>query len=98
MDPSSVAGVITAVATCLIALGGLVGAVTLLVPILRGTKNNAAAIEATGTAVTEIHVMVNQRLTDAQRYQERLMEELVAHGIAVPRDTSLRAPGGGPAV
>ena len=97
MDPSSLAGIITAVATVLIAVGGLVTAVTVLVPILRGTRSNAGSIAATGKAVTEIHVLVNQRLTDATRYNERLAEELVSHGIPVPRDSSLRRPDGGPA-
>ena len=90
MNPSSLAGIITAVATVLIAIGGLITSITVLLPILRGTRANTAQI-------AEVHVMVNQRLTDAQRYQERLMEELVSRGIAIPRDSSLRSPGGGPA-
>jgi hypothetical protein len=91
MSPSSVAGIITAVATVLTACGGVAATLVVLIPILRGTRANAAQI-------AEVHVMVNQRLTDAQRYQERLMEELVSRGIAIPRDTSLRAPEGGPAL
>lgn len=83
MTGSSIAGIITAVATVLIATGGVITAVGVLLPILRGTR--------------EIHTLVNQAATDARRYNERLIEALVAAGVPVPRDSSLRAPDGGPA-
>lgn len=97
MQASSVAGIITAVATALIALGGVITAITVLIPILRGTRDNARTIEAVHTSVGEVHTIVNQQRTDALRYQERLTEALVAAGIPVPTDSSLRAPDGGPA-
>lgn len=97
MQASSVAGIITAVATALIALGGVITAITVLIPILRGTRDNARTIDAVHGQVAEVHTMVNQQRTDAMRYQERLVEALTAAGIPVPADSSLRAPDGGPA-
>lgn len=91
MTGSSVAGIITASASVFTAIALVITALVTLLPILRGTRQNAVAIG-------EVHTLVNQQMTDAKRYNERLMEVLVAHGIPVPRDSSLRAPDGGPAV
>ena len=74
MTGSSVAGIITAVSTVLIATGGLVTAFGLLLPVLRQTK--------------EIHKIVNQQRTDAMNYQRALIKALRAHGIDVPDDQS----------
>jgi UPF0716 family protein affecting phage T7 exclusion len=90
MTGSSIAGIITAVATVLIAVGGLITSFTVLLPILRGTRDNHRQI-------VEVHTMVNQQRTDSLIRQEQLMQALIAAGVAVPRDTSLQAPGGGPA-
>lgn len=87
---TSVAGLITAIATALIAVGGVITSITVLVPILRGTRANTKQI-------VEIHTMVNQQRTDMSRYQERLIEALVAGGVAIPPDSSLRNSTGGPA-
>lgn len=90
MTGSSVAGIITAVSTVLIALGGMVTAIGVFLPILRGTRANSRQI-------IEVHQLVNQRFTDQARYIERLIEVTQAAGVPVPRDSSLRSPGGGPA-
>ncbi len=82
MTGSSVAGIITACATVLIALGGVLTAVSVLLPILRGTRQNMAAIG-------EVHTIVNQQRTDAKRYEIALTEALRKAGIEVPVDQSL---------
>jgi hypothetical protein len=75
-------GIITASATVLTALGGLVLAVSVLVPILRNSKVTVAKID-------EVHVMVNQQRTDAQRYQAALVKALHEAGVKVPEDQSI---------
>ena len=87
---NSIANLVTAIASVLIAIGGVITSLTVLLPILRGTKANARSI-------VEVHTIVNQQRTDSLRYQERLIEALTAAGIAVPADSSLRGPDGGPA-
>lgn len=74
MTASSWAGIISAIATVIMAAGGLLGAVTLLVPILRQTR--------------EVHKIVNQQRTDMKRYNTMLRKALEAHGIQVPDDPS----------
>jgi len=73
-DPSSWAGVITAIATVITALGGLVVALGLLVPTLRATRAT--------------HQIVNQQRTDMLRYQTALVTALESGGIDVPYDQS----------
>jgi Flp pilus assembly protein TadB len=75
MTGSSVAGVITAVATVLIALGGVITAVGVLLPILRGTR--------------QIHKIVNQQRTDMENFQRALIRALTDAGVPVPVDQSL---------
>ena len=74
MTGSSVAGIITASSTVLIAIGGLITAFRLLLPVLRQTK--------------EIHTIVNQQRTDILRYQSTLIKALRANGIDIPDDQS----------
>jgi hypothetical protein len=83
---SSIAGVITAAATVITALGGLLLAFAVLLPILRNTK-------ATAKQVGAVHTIVNQQRTDAQRYQIALTELLRKHGIEIPIDQSLPVTG-----
>lgn len=83
MTGSSVAGVITAVATVLTAAGGLFLALAVFLPALRKTQRD----------VEKVHVIVNQQRTDAKRYQERLIEALHSAGVPVPTDSSLRPKG-----
>lgn len=75
MTGSSVAGIITACATALIALGGVITAVGVLLPILRGTR--------------EIHKIVNQDKTDRDNFNRALIRALNEAGITVPVDQSL---------
>lgn len=75
MAESTIAGVITASATVLIALGGLVSALTLFIPILRNVR--------------QVHTIVNQQRTDMLKYQRTLTRLLEAHGIEVPEDQSI---------
>ena len=97
--PSTTAGVITATATVITALGGLVLAFSVLIPILRNSKEaKAAAIEARDTAAQassktdEVHKIVNQQRTDMIRYTEALIRTLRAAGIEVPIDQSIPEP------
>jgi hypothetical protein len=79
---STLAGIITACAAVFTALGGLILAVGVLIPILRNTR-------AVSAKVDEVHVIVNQQRTDGQRYAIALVSALRAHGIDVPVDQSL---------
>jgi hypothetical protein len=78
---SSVAGVITASATVLIAVGGIISALTLFIPILRETRANKRAIG-------EVHTIVNQQRTDSQNYQAALIRALTKAGVDIPIDQS----------
>jgi hypothetical protein len=85
MIESSLAGIIGAAAGVFTAFGGLIVAVTLLLPVLRNTRKNI-------TKIDEVHTMVNQQRTDSQRYQVALIQVLKQHGISVPVDQSLPVP------
>ena len=85
MPAPSWAAVITAVASVLTALGGLVIAVGILIPNLRATREAVKKTE-------QVHVMVNQQRTDAQNYQAALVRALNDAGITVPLDQSLSPP------
>jgi hypothetical protein len=78
---STLAGIITATATVITALGGLLMALTVLVPILRSSKR-------TETEVGKVHTIVNQQRTDQERYNIALVELLKKHDIEVPVDQS----------
>ena len=75
MTGSSIAGIITAVTTTIIALGGLVTAIGVLLPILRGTR--------------QIHRIVNQQRTDMENFQRALIRALTDAGVPVPIDQSI---------
>jgi hypothetical protein len=92
MAASSVAGIITATSTVLIAAGGVIAALTLFLPVLRGTKQNAKAIEEVKVASAEIHTIVNQQRTDMGNYNRALIRALQDQGIAVPIDQSVKTP------
>lgn len=74
LGPPTLPGIITAVATLVTALGGLVAAVRLLMPLLKQTK--------------EVHAIVNQQRTDMVRYQRALEAALNSAGIELPVDQS----------
>lgn len=80
MTGSSLAGVITAVATMITAIGGFVAVFRVLTPIRRETK--------------EIHTIVNQQHTDLVRRVEVLSRALTKAGVELPEDQS--KPGGVP--
>lgn len=86
------AEVITATATVITASGGLVLALAAWRTAQR-TKSTETVARATEAKVDEVHVIVNQRFTDLQRYTEALTRALVAGGVDVPIDQSI-----GPAV
>jgi len=70
----TIAGTLTAAATMLTALGGLLVAIKVLVP----TKKQ----------IQEVHTIVNQQKTDMERYQRALVATLAEHGITIPADQS----------
>jgi hypothetical protein len=74
---SSLAGIITAVASMITALGGLVLAFTVLIPLLRTARST--------------HKIVNQQHTDLVNYKRALVRALEAAGITVPIDQSVGA-------
>ena len=78
LAPVSVTGIITAFATVITALGGLLLAVAVLLPLLRETRS--------------VHKIVNQQRTDMMRYQRALLALLKAHNIEPPVDQSLDPP------
>jgi hypothetical protein len=75
MTGSSWAGIITAFATLLTALGGLILALKTIVPMKR-------EVHAT-------HKIVNQDKTDRDNFNRALIRALESHGIEVPLDQSL---------
>lgn len=79
MTPSSLAGAVTAFATVITALGGLVMAFGVLIPILRTTRST--------------HVIVNQQRTDMLRREAALKKLLAFHGIEIPEDPSVEELG-----
>ena len=75
MEWGTIAGMITAIATVLTALGGVMVSLTVLLPLLRQTKS--------------VHRIVNQQKTDTDRYTRALKAVLEAHGIELPVDQSI---------
>ena len=73
------AAIITAGASAVTALGGVIVAFTVLIPSLRIAKNT--------------HTLANQSHTDAINYQNALIRALKEKNIEVPVDQS--APNGG---
>lgn len=84
----TVAGTLTAVATLITALGGLVVTLKVLVPNFRTNKETRARAEEINTQACEIHKIVNQQRTDMLRFQAALIKTLKAHDIDVPDDQS----------
>lgn len=87
--PLTVTGIATAIATVVIALTALVGALTgffRVLPTLRHTKTIADQTLAEAQAT---HKIVNQQRTDGLRYNRALVDALRQAGIAVPVDQSL---------
>jgi hypothetical protein len=85
------AELITAAATVVTACGGLVLALATLRTAQR-TKITEKVAKSTEAKVDEVHVIVNQRFTDLQRYTEALTRALVGAGVDVPIDQSIGPP------
>lgn len=83
---STFAGTITAISTLITAFGGVLLALTVLIPILRTTRK-------VDEQVATIHTIVNQQRTDAQRYNIALTELLKKNNIEIPIDQSLPVNG-----
>lgn len=75
MGASSWAGIITAVATLMTALGGLLLAFKTVIPLYRTAQST--------------HKIVNQQRTDMLRYQRALIKTLQNAGIDIPDDQSI---------
>ncbi len=78
VSAADLAVVVTAAATAITAIGGLVLAFAVLIPTMRATR--------------ETHHLVNQTRTDMLRREEVLIAALQAGGIAIPPDQSLARP------
>lgn len=79
---SSAAGVFTAIASVITAAAVLIGAFTVLLPVLRTVRRTEAR-------TAQVHTIVNQQRTDFLRYQSVLVNALHAAGIDVPPDQSI---------
>jgi len=86
MNPSTWAGVITAIGVFMTALVGVVGAVS----NWRATTRAVDKVRAVEIGVERVHQVVNSRLTALLDRQEVLISRLQEHGIDVPP----RAPEG----
>ena len=73
-----IAEIITAIATALTALGGLLLAAKVLIPTKRVAE--------------EVHHMINQEKTDRLRFQAALIQKLNEAGIEIPVDQSVPLP------
>lgn len=75
----------------------LVALAAAVIPLYREVrKARLAAVRAEGKATqaagqaAEVHHIVNQQRTDMQRYQEVLVDAMVAGGLPIPPDASLK--------
>jgi hypothetical protein len=75
MTVAEVIQIITAVAACITAIGGVIIAI------------RTGLVKKT---LDETHVMLNQQRTDMYKYQEDLVKTLQDAGIAIPTDSSLK--------
>jgi hypothetical protein len=83
---TSIVGIITAAATVITALGGLLLALAVFLPQMRKTREIA---EESRKGITQVHMIVNQQRTDMLRYQRALTDALRRAGVEVPADQSL---------
>jgi hypothetical protein len=98
------AGIITACATVLIALGGVITALGVAVPLLRASRRNTEALAVQESKLNVIHTLVNSTLTaalqaqlDATRRELTMMMELTdmqreaGHAVSADRFAALGA-------
>lgn len=81
---ASYAGLVTAFSTLLLAIGGIITALTVLIPILRGTQKNTKQLAKQEGKLMVIHTLVNSTLSaalqaelDSTRREEMLLRELM---------------------
>jgi predicted tellurium resistance membrane protein TerC len=79
---SSVASVVTAIATSVTTVGGVILTWKGLIPAIRTGKDTLRTAE-------ETHHLVNQSRTDAAKYTQDLTDLLQSHDISIPHDKSL---------
>jgi len=89
MPGSTIAGIITAVATVVTAFGGLFLALAVFLPTLRAAKGAETKAIRAEVIATDTHRLVNQLSTDKDNYIAALRRELLAHDIPIPVDQSL---------
>ena len=69
------------------AVGVLITTISTAIVTLRRVKETKETLR---TDVQAVHKIVNQQRTDMLSYQEKLVKSLIAAGIHVPEDTSLK--------
>jgi hypothetical protein len=89
MAGSSVAGIITAVASGILALAALVSAFTVFIPMARRVRDTAETSERTERVAKSTHELVNSRYDNIENFNRALIRALNEHGIKVPIDQSL---------
>ena len=80
---TDIAGVVSAIAACITALGGIIVTLWIFISSLRTARST--------------HQIVNQQRTDLVNYSRALSRTLKEHGIDLPVDQSLPPDGGAPA-
>ena len=80
---TDIAGIVSAIAACITALGGIIVTLWIFIPSLRTARST--------------HQIVNQQRTDLVNYSRALSRTLKEHGIDLPVDQSLPPDGGAPA-
>jgi hypothetical protein len=89
MAGSSVAGIITAIASGILALAALVSAFTVFIPMARRVRHTEETAERTEQVAKSTHVLVNSRYDNIENFNRALIRALNKHGIEVPIDQSL---------
>lgn len=74
MEWGTIAGMLTAGATLLTAIGGLIVTIKVMIPNFKVNKST--------------HKIVNQQRTNMEQYQKALIKVLAAHDIEIPEDQS----------
>jgi hypothetical protein len=80
---------ITAIATLVTAVGGVILAFTVLLPLLRRTKSLETVTAAVAAKVDEVHVISNSNHEAMLRREEVLISALQFAGIAIPPNEAI---------
>lgn len=89
MTGSSVAGIITAIASGILALAALVSAFTVFIPMARRVRLTEQTANRTEEVTKSTHVLVNSRYDNIENFNRALVRALNDAGIKVPIDQSL---------